>query len=313
MAILVTGGAGFIGSHVVDELLAQGQEVVCVDNLNEYYDPKIKMRNIAQHMDNPRFHVHIVDIQDKEALAGVFEEHAVEKVLHLAARAGVRPSLKQPRRYVDANLVGTANVLDLCVQHNVRHVVAASSSSVYGKNTSGAFREMDNTDFPLSPYASTKKGMEALCHAYSRVKDLDVTCLRFFTVYGPRNRPDMAMFTFSRAIRDAEEIKVYGENTQRDWTYIADIVDGILRAMDTPFRYEIINLGNSHPVPVEYVIQLLEKEFGKSAITARAPLPVGDVPITFADTTKAKELLRWQPTTAIEDGVKKFAEWFKAP
>jgi len=312
MAILVTGGAGFIGSPVIDALLARGEEVVCVDNLNEYYDPKVKIRNIEHNLNHPRFHLHIIDIENKDAVADVFKAHAVEKVLHLAARAGVRFSLKHPRKYVDANLVGTANVLDMVVQHGISHVVAASSSSVYGKNTDGAFKEDMNTDLPLSPYAASKKGMEALCHAYSRVHDLNVTCLRFFTVYGPRNRPDMAMFTFSTAIQNGREIKVYGKDTKRDWTFIDDIVDGVIRALDALLGYEVINLGNCNPVPVEYVVKLLEKELGKSAVVSYANLPVGDVPITFADTSKAKELLGWQAKTPIEDGVKKFAAWFLA-
>lgn len=309
--ILVTGGAGFIGSHVCDALLARGDSVICVDNLNEYYSPEVKISNIRHNLDDPEFRFHVLDISDFDRLSEVFSGGRIDKVCHLAARAGVRPSIEKPRDYVRSNVVGTTNILELCRLHGIADVVIASSSSVYGKHDRSAFVETENTDLSLSPYAATKKSCEAIAHSYANASGLNISLLRFFTVYGPRNRPDMAMFTFSKAIMEGREIPVFGDDTRRDWTFISDIVDGVIRSLDTPRKYEIYNLGNCSPVPVTYVIELLEKELGKSALTRKEPLPAADVPITFADTSKAQRLLGWKATTSIEEGVRKFAEWFK--
>ena len=314
MKILVTGGAGFIGSHCVDVLLARGDKVVCVDNFNDFYDKKVKKANIAKHKKN--FTLYEADIGDFEAVDKIIKKEKPDKILHLAARAGVQPSLKNPLEYVRSNIVGTTNLLEACRKHGILDFVFASSSSVYGGNKKVPFSEEDRVDNPYSPYAATKKSCEVLAANYHHVAGMHIVGLRYFTVYGPRNRPDMAIYTFAEKIKAGREIILYGKGDEikRDWTYIADIVDGTIKALDNveKFGFEIINLGNSKPVPVTYLVALLEKVLGKKAKTKRAPLPVGDVPITYADATKAKKLLNWQPTTPIEQGVKKFAAWFKS-
>jgi len=314
MKVLVTGGAGFIGSHCVDVLLARGDKVICVDNFNDFYDKKVKKANIAKHKKN--FVLYEADIGDFSAVDKIIKKEKPDKILHLAARAGVQPSLKNPLEYVRSNIVGTANLLEACRKHGILDFVFASSSSVYGGNKKVPFSEEDRVDDPYSPYAATKKSCEVLAANYHHVAGIHVVALRYFTVYGPRNRPDMAIYTFAEKIKAGKEIILYGKGDEikRDWTYVADIVDGTIKALDNveKFGFEIINLGNSKPVPVTYLVALLEKALGKKTKTKRAPLPMGDVPITYADATKAKKLLNWQPTTPIEQGVKKFAAWFKS-
>ena len=313
MKVLVTGGAGFIGSHCVDVLLKRGDTVVCVDNFNDFYDSKIKKANISGHKKN--FTLYNADIGDFSTVEKIVKKEKPDKILHLAARAGVQPSIKDPLEYVRSNVVGTANLLEACKKHGILHFVFASSSSVYGGNKKVPFSEEDRVDNPYSPYAATKKSCEVLAANYHHIAGMHIAALRYFTVYGPRNRPDMAIYTFAEKIRDGKEITLYGKGDEikRDWTFVADIVDGTIKALDAvdKFGFEIINLGNSKPVPVTYLVALLEKALGKKARTKRAPLPTGDVPITYADTSKAKRLLGWEPAISIEEGVKKFAHWFK--
>jgi len=313
--ILVTGGAGFIGSHVIDKLLERGDTVVCVDNLNDYYSPKTKIGNIKHHFDNPNFHFYVLDLKRKDRIAPLFAKYEFDKVLHLAARAGVRPSIVNPLAYRDSNVTATINLLQLATEFGVKNFVCASSSSVYGGNKKVPFEETDVTDHPLSPYAASKKACEIYCYNYSYLADLNVTCLRYFTVYGPRNRPDMAIYKFATAIANDKEITLYGEGDEvkRDWTFVDDIVKGTIKALDASdkHKFEIMNIGNNTPVPVTYLVQLLEKELGKTAKIRRGKLPQGDVLITFADTDKITKLLDWKPTTSIEEGVKHFVKWFK--
>jgi len=313
MKVLVTGGAGFIGSHCVDVLLARGDSVVCVDNFNDFYDKKIKKANISGHKKN--FTLYEADIADFSAVDKIIKKEKPDKILHLAARAGVQPSIKDPLEYVRSNVVGTANLLEACKKHGILNFVFASSSSVYGGNKKVPFSEEDRVDDPYSPYAATKKSCEVIAANYHHIAGMHIAALRYFTVYGPRNRPDMAIYTFAEKIKKGEEITLYGKGDEikRDWTFVADIVDGTIKALDNvdKFGFEIINLGNSKPVPVTYLVALLEKAIGKKAKMKRAALPTGDVPITYADTSKAKRILGWQPATSIEEGVKKFAHWFK--
>ncbi len=313
--ILVTGGAGFIGSHCIDKLLARGDTVVCVDNLNDYYDPKVKIANVSHNFDKKNFHFYVLDLENKDQIATLFEKFKFDKVLHLAARAGVRPSIVQPLEYRDSNVSATVNLLQLAKEFGVKNFVFASSSSVYGGNKKIPFEENDNTDHPLSPYAASKKACEIYAYNYSYIAGLNVIGLRYFTVYGPRNRPDMAIYKFAEAIMDDKEITLYGdaEKVKRDWTFVEDIVEGTIKALDASpeHSFEILNIGNNTPVPVTYMVELLEKELGKTAKITRGPLPQGDVPITYASTDKITRLLGWKPTTPIEEGVKRFVEWFK--
>ncbi len=264
---------------------------------------------------NPNFHFYVLDLEHKDQIATLFKKFKIDKILHLAARAGVRPSIQNPLAYREANVSGTINLLELAKEFGIKNFVCASSSSVYGAANKIPFNEDDNTDRPLSPYAASKKACEIYCYNYSYLCDLSVTCLRYFTVYGPRNRPDMAIYKFADDIVNGKEITLYGtgDEIKRDWTFVADIVEGTLRALDfeNKSKFEIINIGNNTPVPVTKLVALLEKELGKKAKMKRAPLPTGEVPITYADTNKIKKLLNWQPTTPIEEGVKHFVKWFK--
>jgi UDP-glucuronate 4-epimerase len=315
MKVLVTGGAGFIGSHCVEVLLQRGDTVVCVDNFNDFYDPKVKKANISACKKNKNFILYEEDIADYKKVEKIIAKEKPDKVLHMAARAGVQPSLKDPLEYVRTNVVGTANLLEACKKHGILNFVFASSSSVYGGNKKVPFSEEDRVDNPYSPYAATKKSCEILASNYHHVAGMRIIALRYFTLYGPRNRPDMAIYTFAQKIKEGKEITLYGKGDEikRDWTFVGDIVEGTIKALDNveKFGFEIINLGNSKPVSVAYFVSLLEKALGKKAITKRAPLPVGDVPITYADSRKAKKLLDWEPVTKIEDGVEQFAQWFK--
>lgn len=314
--ILVTGGAGFIGSHCVDRLLARGDRVVCVDNFNDFYDPKVKRANVEHHkLQTANYKLIEADIADNAAMQKVFAAHKFDRILHLAARAGVQPSLKDPLEYVRSNVVGTTVLLELARQEGIDKFVFASSSSVYGGNRKVPFSETDNVDNPYSPYAATKKACEVLGSNYHHIAGMHVVALRFFTVYGPRNRPDMAIYRFAQDISDGKEIVLYGagDEIKRDWTFVDDVVTGTIAALDSveKFGFEVFNLGGSNPVSLPYFVGLLEQELGKKAVVTRVPLPVGDVPITYADPMKAKQLLGWEPKTPIEEGVKKFVEWFK--
>lgn len=310
--ILVTGGAGFIGSHLCDRLLKEGHKVICVDNFDSYYSPQTKRKNIEHNLTNPDFDLIELDIRDLEGLNNLFKEYKIEKVVHLAAKAGVRPSIENPLPYEDVNVKGTVNLLETCRKYNVKDFIFASSSSVYGKNKKIPFNEEDNVDFPISPYAATKKSGELICYTYSHLFGMNITCLRFFTVYGPRGRPDMATYLFTKLIDQGKPIMVFGDGTtKRDYTYISDIVNGITSALKKPFKFEIINFGNNKPIELRNFISIIEKNLGKKAIINEGKIPLGDVFITYADITKAKKLLDYDPEISIEEGMESFIEWYK--
>lgn len=312
MKVLVTGGAGFIGSHLCDALLERGDEVVCVDNLNDYYNPEFKEENISGYVEDPAFKFYKEDIRNQEALEKIFKDEGIKKVVHLAARAGVRPSLKDPLLYADVNINGTLNLLECARDSGVENFVFGSSSSVYGATSSVPFTEDDPCDKPLSPYAATKRADELLCHTYHYLYGIPMCCLRFFTVYGPRGRPDMAVYKFTKAINAGDAIEVYGDGTaKRDFTYVDDIIAGVIAAIDKKFEFELINLGNNNPVEVNRLIAVIEDGLGKKATIQQGDPHPGDVPITYADVTKAKKLLGYEPKIKIEEGIKKFVEWYK--
>ncbi len=312
---LVTGGAGFIGSHLVDRLLASDIErVTVVDDFNDFYDPSIKRTNILDHLRNPRYQISEVDIRDRVALEQVFDKNNFDCIVHLAARAGVRPSLSEPQLYTETNINGTVNLLELARHKNIKQFVFGSSSSVYGINAKVPFSEDDPIRQPISPYAATKGAGELLCHTYSHLYGLRCVCLRFFTVYGPRQRPDLAIHKFAKLISKGKPIPVFGDGTtRRDYTYIDDIINGVMAAINyDKSDYEVINLGESRTVELRELISLLEKELDAHAIIDRQPPQPGDVPQTFADISKARALLGYNPKTQFEDGLHRFVEWFRA-
>jgi UDP-glucuronate 4-epimerase len=312
--ILITGGAGFIGSHLVDRLLAEGEwRVTVVDDFNDFYDPAIKNENVRLQLESPNYTLFRIDIRDRAALEKVFAEDRSDCVVHLAARAGVRPSLQKPLLYSETNITGTLNLLELAREHGVKQFVFGSSSSVYGINAKVPFSEDDAVRQPISPYAATKAAGELLCHTYSHLYGVRCVCLRFFTVYGPRQRPDLAIHKFALLITESKSIPVFGDGTtRRDYTYIDDIIAGVRAAVDyEQSNYEVINLGESRTVELSELISLLEEELGTKAKIDRQPLQPGDVPQTFADIAKARRLLAYNPQTQIEEGIKKFVEWFR--
>lgn len=314
-SILITGGAGFIGSHLVDHLLAEGDwEVTVVDDFNDFYAPSIKRENISTHASNSSFTLLEADIRDSGALEKAFGEKKYDCVVHLAARAGVRPSLKEPRLYVETNINGTMNLLELARQQRVKQFVFGSSSSVYGVNEKVPFSEDDPIFNPISPYAATKAAGELICHTYSHLYDMRIVCLRFFTVYGARQRPDLAIHKFASLITQGKPIPVFGDGaTRRDYTYIDDIIAGVRAAIDyDKSSYEVINLGESRTVELRELISLLEEELGKNAQIDSQPPQPGDVPQTFADISKARRLLNYDPQTDFETGLRRFIEWFRA-
>jgi len=310
---LVTGGAGFIGSHLVDRLLAQDPAgVVVIDNFDEFYDPHIKHANIATHVNNPVYRLVKADIRDYAALKQVFSDQHFDAIIHLAAKAGVRPSVSDPRAYTEVNVNGAMNLLDLAERNGVKKFIFGSSSSVYGPNAIPPFKE-DAPLNPISPYAATKAAGELLAHTYSHLYGMQIVCLRFFTVYGARQRPDLAIHKFAGLIASRCPIPVYGDGcAARDFTYIDDIMQGVMAALEydaTPF--EIINLGESRTITVNCLIELLEEALGQKAIIERRPPQPGDMPVTHADISKAGALLGYQPATPIEMGIRKFADWIK--
>jgi UDP-glucuronate 4-epimerase len=312
--ILITGGAGFIGSHLVDLLLAEGGwRVVVVDDFNDFYAPDIKRANIREHLENPHYQLVEADIRDFAALANLFREKNFDGIAHLAARAGVRPSLAEPVLYTETNINGTVNLLELARKYNVPQFVFASSSSVYGVNEKVPFAEDDPIFNPISPYAATKAAGELLCHTYAHLYGLRCVCLRFFTVYGARQRPDLAIHKFTKLISAGQSIPVFGDGaTRRDYTYIDDIMQGVRAAIDYgKTNYEVINLGESRTVELRELIALIEDALGAKAAIDRQPMQPGDVPQTFADISRARKLLNYNPTTPIEEGIKKFVEWFR--
>ncbi|MDQ1728044.1 MAG: UDP-glucuronate 4-epimerase [Pyrinomonadaceae bacterium] len=312
--ILVTGGAGFIGSHLVDRLLGEGEwRVSVVDDFNDFYDPAIKQANVIRPLENSNYQLFRADIRDASALKPIFADTSFACIVHLAARAGVRPSLEQPQLYTETNINGTVNLLELARQHGVRQFVFGSSSSVYGSNAKVPFSEDDPSSRPISPYAATKAAGELLGHTYAHLYGMRMICLRFFTVYGPRQRPDLAIHKFARLISEGKPIPVFGDGTtRRDYTFIDDIIAGVRAAIDyDQSDYEVVNLGESRTVELRELIALLEQELGAQANIDRQPLQPGDVPQTFADIAKARHLLGYNPRTEIEAGIKKFVEWFR--
>jgi UDP-glucuronate 4-epimerase len=313
MNFLVTGGAGFIGSHVCERLLRDGHRVVAFDDLNDFYDPQVKRRNLAeiQALDKP-FELFEGDLCDARLLLKVFSAVQFDQVIHLAARAGVRPSLEQPALYQRVNVEGTVNVLEAARQTGVKKITIASSSSVYGVNAKVPFNESDPIFSAVSPYAASKLACEALGHTWHHIYKMDVAMLRFFTVYGPRQRPDLAIHKFTRLIDAGRPIPVFGDgSTARDHTHIADILEGIIACTQRELGFEIFNLGESRTVELAELIGLIEKALGREAIIDRQPLQPGDVPITFANISKARERLGYNPRVKVEEGIPLFVDWFR--
>jgi UDP-glucuronate 4-epimerase len=312
MSILVTGGAGFIGSHVVEGLAERGDDVVCLDNFNDYYAPDLKRRNIQGALATGRVTLLEGDIRDAELCRSAVADNDVTALIHLAARAGVRPSIEEPALYEEVNGLGTVNLLEVAREAGVEKFVFGSSSSVYGVNSKIPFSEDDPVTQPISPYAATKRAGELMCHVYHHLYDLPVVCLRFFTVYGPRQRPDLAIHKFARLIEAGEPIPMYGDGTsRRDYTYVSDIVDGVLAALDRPLEFEIINLGNSDPIELGELIRIIEEAMGKEARIEQLPEQPGDVPVTYADVSKARRLLGYDPQFPIRQGIERFVQWFR--
>ncbi len=311
--ILITGAAGFIGSHLTEALLTRGDRVTGVDDFNTYYDPRIKRRNLETALKNDRFRMHELDICDEGAVRGVFERERPEVVVHLAARAGVRPSLQDPNLYHRVNVIGSQHILDACRDFKPSHLVFASSSSVYGGSTEVPFKENNPVMRPISPYAATKRMNELQAHVYSHVYGVQVTMLRFFTVYGPRQRPDMAIHKFTKAILNGDPLPMFGDgSTKRDYTYIDDIIDGVVRCVDRPFPYEIFNLGEHHTTSLRDLIELIAKHAGKPARIEPQPNQPGDVEITFADIGHARERLGYAPVFTMDEGIRRFVEWYRS-
>ena len=313
MNFLVTGGAGFIGSHVCERLLRDGHRVWAFDDLNNFYDPQFKQRNLReiQSLAKPFEFVH-GDITDRATLDGIFSSVKFDQVIHLAARAGVRPSLAEPALYQRVNVEGTVNVLEAARKSGVKKITIASSSSVYGVNSKVPFSESDPIFSAISPYAASKLACEALGHMWHHIYKMDVAMLRFFTVYGPRQRPDLAIYKFAKLMAAGKPIPVFGDGSAaRDYTFVTDTLDGIIACTKKEFGYEIFNLGESETVSLARMIELLEAALGKKAVIDRQPLQPGDVPITFADISKARAMLGYNPRVKFEEGIKIFAEWFK--
>ena len=328
--ILVTGAAGFIGFHVAQRLLSLGHEIVGLDTVNDYYDPTLKQARLDVLKREPKFSFVKADLADREATKSLFAKHRFPIVIHLAAQAGVRYSLENPHAYTDANIEGFLNVLEGCRHHGCGHLLFASSSSVYGANTRLPFSVQDNVDHPISLYAASKKANELMAHAYSHLYRIPCTGLRFFTVYGPWGRPDMAMFIFAKAILEGKPIRLFNHgNMRRDFTYVDDVVEAIARLIHRPPQgdpawsganpdpassaapWKIYNIGNNRPEELMNVVALLEKEFGRTAIKEMLPMQPGDVPATYADVDDLARDVGFKPSTTIEDGIARFSKWFR--
>ena len=312
---LVTGVAGFIGSEVAHRLLNLGWTVIGIDNLNDYYDQQLKLHRLESLKKNTRFHFDKMDVCDEKNIEELFDSYYFELVVHLAGQAGVRYSIDNPKAYIQGNLVGFGNILECCRHHQIAHLVFASSSSVYGNNTSGDLSESIETDHPVSLYAATKKSNEVMAHSYSSLYGLPITALRFFTVYGPKGRPDMAYYKFTKAIMEGRSIDIYNRgNLERDFTYIDDIVDGIIAISSKPpsdnTPFSIFNIGNNQPVKLGYFVEVLEKLLGVNAIKNLLPMQPGDVYRTCADINKLDDAIGFTPKTPIEMGLKRFVDWY---
>lgn len=309
---LVTGGAGFIGSHLVDNLLSEGNNVISIDNFDDFYSRDVKLKNISNALTFDTFQLVEGDIRDRKILDNLFSNNFFDVVIHLAAKAGVRPSIEDPKGYYDVNISGTLNILEAMKAYDIKKMIFASSSSVYGNNKKVPFSESDIVDFPISPYAATKKSGELLCHTFHHLYDLKINCLRFFTVYGPRQRPDLAIHKFTKKIFNGEKIQMFGDGTtKRDYTYIDDIIQGIKLAIDNLNGFEVFNLGESRTIMLKDLINLIENEIGEKAKIEKLPLQLGDVEQTYANISKARELLKYDPKFEIEEGIKNFVEWIK--
>lgn len=320
--ILVTGGAGFIGSHLSERLLKEGNKVLVIDNFNDYYDPKIKRNNVEEvkqtcmknNINLENYKVCEGDIRDIKFLEEIFCENKIDSIMHLAAMAGVRPSIQNPALYYDVNITGTVNLLDKCREYSIKQFVFASSSSVYGNNEKVPFAESDRVDNPISPYAATKKSGELLCHTYHHLFDMNIACLRFFTVYGPRQRPDLAINKFTSLILEDKEIPFYGDGTtSRDYTFVEDIVTGIVSSINYVNRddkiFEIFNIGGDKTVTLMEMVETIEEVLGKKAKLHRLPMQPGDVNRTCADINYSKEVIGYSPETTFKDGIRKFIMW----
>jgi UDP-glucuronate 4-epimerase len=321
--LLVTGVAGFVGFHLCQRLLDRGDTIIGIDNLNNYYDVSLKQARLEQLKNRSGFSFKKLDLADREGINQLFAQGNFEQVAHLAAQAGVRYSLKNPYAYIDSNLVGFLNILEGCRHSQIQHLVYASSSSVYGANKKIPFSVEDNVDYPISLYAATKKSNELIAHSYSHLYHIPMTGLRFFTIYGPWGRPDMAMFIFTKAILEEKPIDVFNYGKmQRDFTYIDDIVEGVIRTLDripqsgenpqTNAPYKLYNIGNNQPIELLHLIEVLETALGKPAIKNFMPIQPGDVPITYADVDALIQDIDFQPNTSIEVGVQNFVEWYRS-
>jgi UDP-glucuronate 4-epimerase len=308
---LVTGAAGFIGSHLVEQLLAAGEEVVGLDNFDPFYAEAVKRDNLKSALEQSRYHFERVDIRDQARVEAILRGHGITRVAHLAARAGVRPSLQDPQGYIETNVAGTAAILQAAQRAEVSSLVFASSSSVYGADAAVPFREEAPTDHPASPYAATKKAGEAWCYCHHHLTGMPVTCLRFFTVYGPRQRPDLAIHQFTRRIDRGQPIRFFGDgSSRRDYTFVDDTVAGICAALDRPDGFQVYNLGRSDPIALRDLVTTLEGALGKEALLERCPDQPGDVPITCADTSKAQRDLGYHPQVDFPEGVRRFVAWY---
>lgn len=309
--VLVTGGAGFIGSHLVEGLLRLGERVSIIDNFDEFYEPAAKRQNIEAALSHADCRLYEGDIRHASALEAVWCREPIDVVVHLAARAGVRPSIKDPAGYADVNVVGTVKLLEAARKHGCGKFIFASSSSVYGNNDKTPFHEDDRVDCPISPYAATKKCGEELCYTYHKLYGLPTTCLRFFTVYGPRCRPDLAVASFTRLIDEGKPIPMHGDGSmRRDFTYIDDIIDGVIRAIERCAKYRIFNLGESKPIVLRDMIKTIADAMGKEAIIERQPQPPGDVNVTYADISRAAEQLGYHPRTDFAEGIARYVAWY---
>jgi len=330
LKILVTGAAGFIGMHICERLLERGDEVICIDNLNDYYDVALKHARLARLTPHRSFRFHKLDVADNAAMAALFAQERPQRVMHLAAQAGVRYSLTNPLAYIEANVVGFTNVLEACRHNKVEHLVYASSSSVYGGNARLPFSEHDNIDHPVSLYAATKKANELMAHTYSHLFAVPTTGLRFFTVYGPWGRPDMALFLFTKAIVEGRPIDVFNNGKMvRDFTYVDDIAEAVVRVLDKPATphpdydplnpdpatssapYRVFNIGNNRPMPLMDYIDAIESAVGRSAVKNYLPMQAGDVPATSANTDELNAWIGFKPDTAVRTGVARFVEWYR--
>jgi UDP-glucuronate 4-epimerase len=314
-SILVTGGAGFIGSHLCEQLLKKGYTVICLDNFDSFYDPNIKIKNVEgmrKKFPN-QFELVTGDIRNDEHLKQTFKKNRIDSVVHLAARAGVRPSINNPLLYQDVNIRGTIVLLEACKEFGIKDFIFASSSSVYGENQRVPFSEDDLDIQPISPYGATKRAGELLCYSYHHLYGMNIACLRIFTAYGPRQRPEMAIHKFTRLIDEGEKIPIYGDgSSRRDYTYIDDLIEGILTVMHHHRGFELYNLGESQTTSLNELIHLIEEAFGKKANVEMLEPQPGDVSITYADISKAERKLGYHPNIKIEKGIKRFVEWYKA-